>query len=209
MQLIIQFKKIFDNANLSLYLRPYRILVNSLSSGLIETITDCISLHQLKKFYLPENITIQQHFQRYYGKDTENYKNALKNFVESSAAYSLLTYILQVKDRHNGNIMITSEGHIIHIDFGFMLSNSPGSLNAENVPFKFTQEFLDVMGGLQSPMFKYFRELFYKGYIELRKNYEKIVLLVEMMAIGILFFISLFNYSLISYNQVKICKLKL
>lgn len=40
------------------------------------------------------------------------------------------------------------EGHIIHIDFGFMLSNSPGGVNFESAPFKLTRELLEVRPGL-------------------------------------------------------------
>ena len=39
------------------------------------------------------------------------------------------------------------EGHIIHIDFGFMLSNSPGGVNFESAPFKLTRELLEVRLG--------------------------------------------------------------
>jgi phosphatidylinositol kinase/protein kinase (PI-3 family) len=46
--------------------------------------------------------------------------------MKSLAAYSLVTYFLQAKDRHNGNILLHKSGKLLHIDFGFFLSNLPG-----------------------------------------------------------------------------------
>lgn len=42
---------------------------------------------------------------------------------------------------------------MVHVDFGFMLSNSPGNLNFESTAFKLTQEYIDVLGGQRSKFF--------------------------------------------------------
>lgn len=86
---------------------------------------------------------------------------AQRNFVESMAGYSLVCFFMQLKDRHNGNIMLDERGHVIHIDFGFMLSNSPGGVNFEAAPFKLTRELLEVMDsnseGKASELFDYYK----------------------------------------------------
>lgn len=94
---------------------------------------------------------------------------------------SLVTDLLQIKDRHNGNILIDRAGHLIHIDYGFMLTSSPGSLNFETAPFKLTIEFVEVMGGRNNAMFQYFKDLVGFGFLKLRENARRIISLVEMM----------------------------
>uniref|UniRef100_A0A6B2KZI4 1-phosphatidylinositol 4-kinase n=1 Tax=Arcella intermedia TaxID=1963864 RepID=A0A6B2KZI4_9EUKA len=180
LQLINQFYRIITGAKLPLYLRPYNILVLAPECCLIETVTNAMSIHQLKKEY--NGVTIAEYFkQRCKGTDTQEYKICQANFIESTAAYSLVTYLLQLKDRHNGNILINNDGYIIHIDFGFMLSNSPGSLNFETSPFKLTQEYLEFMDGVDSAKFTYFKVLLTTGFLEFRKHSDKIIGLVEMM----------------------------
>lgn len=113
--------------------------------------------------------------------DSDTFQRARLCFAESLAAYSLATYLLQIKDRHDGNILLDREGHLVHIDFGFMLSNSPGYVGFESAPFKLTPEYVELLGGLHSPEFARFKELLFQGFLELRKHHERIIVLVEGM----------------------------
>jgi phosphatidylinositol 4-kinase len=73
---------------------------------------------------------------------------------------------------------------VIHIDFGYILTISPRNLGFEMSPFKLTQELIDVMGGVGSDMFEYFKILMLQGLIAARKHHERLISLVEMMMCG-------------------------
>ncbi|CAH2073437.1 unnamed protein product [Thlaspi arvense] len=183
-QLISHFFDIFQEAGLPLWLRPYEVLVTSSYTALIETIPDTASIHSIKSRY-PNITSLRDFFDAKFKENSPSFKLAQRNFVESMAGYSLVCYLLQVKDRHNGNLLMDEEGHIIHIDFGFMLSNSPGGVNFESAPFKLTRELLEVMDsdaeGVPSEFFDYFKVLCIQGFLTCRKHAERIILLVEML----------------------------
>ncbi|QCE15210.1 phosphatidylinositol 4-kinase [Vigna unguiculata] len=183
-QLISHFYDIFQEAGLPLWLRPYEVLCTSSYTALIETIPDTASIHSIKSRY-PNISSLREFFIAKYQDDSPSFKLAQRNFVESMAGYSLVCYLLQVKDRHNGNLLMDEEGHIIHIDFGFMLSNSPGGVNFESAPFKLTRELLEVMDsdaeGIPSEFFDYFKVLCIQGFLTCRKHAERVILLVEML----------------------------
>jgi len=183
MQLIKKFDELFRKENIPLKLHPYEIIVTSNSGGLIEFINDTISFDALKKKLLEYNLTFSEFFERYFGDDFEE---AQKNFAESLAGYSLVCYLLSIKDRHNGNILLSKDGCIIHIDFGFILGISPGgNMNFENAPFKITKDYVNLMGGVDSSIFCYFKSLFIRGLFVARKNVEIIANLIEGMGMGI------------------------
>ncbi|KAG6162414.1 hypothetical protein E4U34_004059 [Claviceps purpurea] len=192
-QLIDVCHRIWLDAGVNVWVKLMRILVTGESSGLIQTITNGVSLHSLKRSLTLASIesgqnprqriaALRDHFVKAFGQpDSEPYKAGVDAFKRSLAAYSIISYVLQLKDRHNGNVLIDSEGHIVHIDFGFMLSNSPGSVGFEAAPFKLTHEYVQVLGGLNSPDYEDYKTLCKQAFQALRRSADKIIDLVAMM----------------------------
>ncbi|OUC49253.1 phosphatidylinositol 3- and 4-kinase, partial [Trichinella nativa] len=187
-QILRQLQDIWKLEHVPLRLKPYRILVVSRDSGMIEPIVNAVSLHQIKKHQIADakaNHTLLDYFKKKFGDfNSEEFLTAQNNFIRSCAAYCLVCYLIQVKDRHNSNILLDTEGHIIHIDFGFILSSSPKNLGFESSPFKLTDEIIEVMGGCESEMFHYFKILMLQGLIAARKHHDRILSLVETMLSG-------------------------
>lgn len=184
MQMIHYFESVFVKSKIPIWLKTYRILSTSKSTGLIEVLTDATSIDGLKKSdKYPDTGGMRAYFEQVYGPSTsKSFLAAQRNFVRSLAGYSLVSYLLGLKDRHNGNIMINTRGHVIHIDFGFAFGMAPGhEWSFERAPFKLTKDYIDIMGGTESDCFKEFTKLFVDGFKAARSNSLTALGLVDIM----------------------------
>ena len=151
LQIIRMFQAIFKRTGLELHVFPYKTISNRTGEslnigGIIEVVPNAISRDQMGK---TNNCSLYEYFLNKFGsEDSMNFQIARENFIRSQSAYSIISYILQIKDRHNGNILIDNKGHLIHIDFGFIFDISPaGNLKFESANFKLTREMIEIMGG--------------------------------------------------------------
>lgn len=88
-------------------------LINLCKCGVIDVVPNATSRDEMGRAKV--NDLLSFFISKYGGEDSIEFQKARLNFIQSMAAYSLACYILQIKDRHNGNIMIDGEGHIVHI----------------------------------------------------------------------------------------------
>lgn len=178
MQVISKLKGWFDTdipEHNRPFLKPYSIMCVGGDAGLLECVRDSKSIDEVKK-ETDGFVSLRAYFERAYGPPSVNsserqrhlpsslytthgpttgtsitFEKAQDNFLRSLVGYSLVCYILQIKDRHNANILLDRYGHLLHIDFGFVLGDTPKMgkipIFSERAPFKLTAEFWDVIGG--------------------------------------------------------------
>lgn len=175
MQIISKLRTWFDEeipeANRP-FMRPYSIMPVGGDAGLVECLSDAKSVDEVKK-QTDGFESLREYFERAYGPPNRHprangyvppasqhsaasagqvsFEQAQDNFLRSLVGYSLVCYVLQIKDRHNGNILLDRLGNIMHIDFGFVLGDTPKMgkvpIFSERAPFKLSGEFWEVLGG--------------------------------------------------------------
>ena len=197
-------------------MRPYTIMCVGGDAGLIECLTDAKSVDEVKK-RTDNFVSLRDYFERAYGpprrKQSQYYSQPLNqyhvqtplsdlgaisfekaqdNFLRSLVGYSLVCYILQIKDRHNANILMDREGRIMHIDFGYVLGDTPKMgkvpIFSERAPFKLSAEFWEVLGGWnfnEGGLGVRFCKMFELAFATAAAHSEEIVNMVESALLNI------------------------
>ena len=159
--------------NLKALLTPFTVVQTSANTGLTEYLPNVKSLHEIKTSLRSYSDTcgscfccingeccpgagvpLKEYFLQHYEplSETEHcgaYNAAKLNFIRSLAPNLVLIYLLDVKDRHNGNILLHSDGRIVHVDYAFALGQIPGGqCNPERLqPCCITPEMIDMLDG--------------------------------------------------------------
>lgn len=113
--------------------------------------------------------SIHNFFRKYHPQESGPYGIApeiMDTYVRSCAGYCVITYLLGVGDRHLDNLLLTSNGKLFHIDFGYILGRDPKPLPP---PMKLSKEMVEGMGGVNSEHYQEFRKQCYTAFLHLRR----------------------------------------
>ncbi|KAI0782195.1 atypical/PIKK/PI4K protein kinase [Abortiporus biennis] len=177
LQVIAMFKNIFTSVGLTVYLFPYRVTATAPGCGVIDVVPNATSRDEMGRAKV--NDLLDFFVAKYGGEDTIEFQKARLNFIQSMAAYSVACYILQIKDRHNGNIMIDGEGHIVHIGEKFSMPSF--GVKFEPNSFKLTHEMVVLMGGRYSQGYQLFQQLTTKAFLAIRPHADQLISTVQLM----------------------------
>lgn len=166
-EIIMKIIKLMDyflkeEEGLDLYVTIYNILPISSEYGYIEFVPDSTTLYHIReglKFSI-QNYILEQNPQL-------SIHELRDKLSKSCAVYCVITYLLGIGDRHLDNIMITKEGILFHIDFGYILGSDPKPIKPD---IRLTPEMIDAMGGPKSKYYKKFKEYCGKAYNCLRRH---------------------------------------
>lgn len=76
-------------------------------------------------------------------------KDILDTYLLSNAGYAVATYLLAIGDRHLENLMLTNNGNMFHLDFGFILGKNPPKKGLSVPPIRINKPMVLGMGGLK------------------------------------------------------------
>lgn len=159
-----------ENLNQSFGVVVYPVMPLTANSGMIEIVPEAETVHAI----LNKKQTILQHIVD--RNENRVIADILNRYMFSLVSYTLHSYLIGLGDRHLQNIMITDDGAIFHIDFGFILGADAYPLTASDI--KLNSGMLDVIGGPDSLRCKTYLELCAKGVILLRKYFNMFFVLL-------------------------------
>ncbi|GAM19998.1 hypothetical protein SAMD00019534_031730 [Acytostelium subglobosum LB1] len=181
---------IWKSNGLDLHMSIYNVTATGERSGFIEVMVD--TPHILANIHKETN-TISKipglaGWIKERNQSDADYESAVQNFIHSLAGYSVATHSLGIGDRQHDDtdIMVTNSGHLLHKDFAHFLGSVRKSIQSSSkkdkvMPLIVTAEFVTVMGGEKSSLFKWFSDLCCLSFDLIRKHVSLFIVLFKLV----------------------------
>lgn len=106
------------------------------------------------------------------------HKRAMEKYICSCAGFCVISYLLDIGDRHLDNILLRTSGELFHVDFSFVFGRDPKPFKSK---IRFTQEMAAAMGGINSPLYDQFLNICAKAYNALRRSAGMLLGMLRLM----------------------------
>lgn len=161
-----------QETRLDIPLVTYRVLPTSSFDGLIEIVEDAHTLYSI----IRDHSNILNFLHHYNGHRTLSEISG--SFRESLAAYTVITFLLGVGDRHADNVMLTKDGILFHIDYGFILGKDPKPLQP---PMRLDHFMIEALGGTQTQQYEQFKQLCVIAFNCLRRHVSLFMIMLSLV----------------------------
>ncbi|GMT15182.1 hypothetical protein PFISCL1PPCAC_6479 [Pristionchus fissidentatus] len=203
--LVLQMLEVMDSIwkkhKLDCCLCVYPVLPMGTKIGMIGVVQDCSTIMEVQSksgrfggvsgYINTMNTLDSQSVNNYLRTSfpvTKDYLECVDRFLMSCVAYSVATYVMGIKDRHNDNIMMTTDGRLFHIDFGHILGHGKTKLGIQRdrTPFVLTEHIVTVIvkgakGGREMHEMNKFKQLTIDAYAYLWEYRTLFLSLFSMM----------------------------
>lgn len=149
----------------------YHVMPITYASGMIEIVEQAETVHSI----VERKKTILKHI---VSKNEEgSVREALDRYLYSLVSYTLHSYFIGLGDRHLENIMVTDDGSIFHIDFGFILGTDAYPMTS--IDIKLNSNMIDVIADDESDRHSRYLELCSQGVVVLRKFFNMFYIILS------------------------------
>lgn len=136
----------------------YNVFPLCAGAGCVEIVPDTTTLYDVRKTSTLLNFIMSNN-------PNTTTATVRERMVASSAGACLLAFTMGLGDRHLENMLITKNGYVMHVDFGYVLGDDP---KHAATPMRITEDMVDAMGGRNSKTFESFVQRTQKGYESMR-----------------------------------------
>ena len=140
----------------------YSVIPIDYKSGLVEIVEKSQTL-----FSISSSGSINNYLQQHNAERTMG--DVQKTYTLSLAFWTIITYVFGVGDRHFDNIMLSSDGILFHIDYGFIFGVNPKPYSPL---IRLNSYMIEGIGG--KTKYGEFKELCYQIFDSLKKNMDQI-----------------------------------